>query len=93
MIEINKPKAQQTTQVIRTASSYELTLEEKEKLAKIDDLAEPNVIERISVNGELLEPVDKQIDITLGNLATTDVVTPQLVDPNSVFIIECVPTK
>lgn len=93
MIEINKPRAQQTTQVIRTASSYELTLEEKEKLARIDDLAEPNIIERISVNGELLEPVDKQINIPLGKMATMDVITPQLVDSNSVFIIECVPTK
>lgn len=93
MIEINKPAKAQTTQVIRTASSFELTLEEKEKLARIDDLAEPNVIERISINEELIDPVDKQINISLGELAKSDVVTPQLVDTSSVFIIECVPTK
>lgn len=93
MIEINKPTKAQTTQVIRTASSFELTLEEKEKLARIDDLAEPNVIERISINEELIDPVDKQINISLGELAKSDAVTPQLVDTSSVFIIECVPTK
>ena len=92
MIEINKPAQAQTTQVIRAASSFELTLEEKEKLARIDDLAEPNVIERISINEELIDPVDKQINISLGKLAESDTVTPQLVDTSSVFIIECVPT-
>ena len=45
-------------------STEDYTTEEKEKLSKIEDDAQVNVIEQITLNGQIVKPVGKRVDLT-----------------------------
>ena len=45
-------------------STEDYTTEEKEKLSKIEDNAQVNVIEQITLNGQIVKPVGKRVDLT-----------------------------
>lgn len=89
MFDVQRPKPM-CTAVIRAASSYELSEYERNKLAGIEERAQENKIEFISVNGRRL-PIDsanKEVDIELGNMAMQDEVTPELFSTDT-FLIQC----
>lgn len=92
MIEIRK-LAQKPVVVIRAATGYELSMYEKRKLATIEDNAQENKIEVISlnVNDEKQRlPIDsKEVCIDLGELALKNTITPDEISTDDLFLIEC----
>lgn len=77
--------------VIRAASGYELSKYEKRKLANIEENAQENKIESISINNErqYLDPVSKEVKINLGGLAAKDKITPSELSTEELFFIKC----
>ena len=77
--------------LIRTASGHELSTYEKNKLANIEENAQVNKIESIKINDKRLQidPVNKEVNITLGDLAFKNKVTPEMITTDEVFFIKC----
>jgi hypothetical protein len=77
--------------IIRAATSNELSIYEKHKLASIEENAQENKIEVIKLNNEVLpvDPLNKEVHIVLGDLAHKQKVTENELDPEELFIIEC----
>jgi hypothetical protein len=90
MIDIRKP-AQKPIVVIRAASGHELSHYEKRKLATIEDNAQENKIEVIKVNNKRIpiDPLNKEVNIDLGALASKDKVTPEELSSEDLFFIKC----
>lgn len=93
MIEIRKPKQKSCTAatVIRAATGNELSNYEKHKLANIEDNAQKNKIEVIKVNNQKLQidPVNKEVQINLGQLAFKNTIGPTELSANELFFIKC----
>jgi hypothetical protein len=92
MFEVKKPK-QKPIVVIRSATAAELSEYEKRKLANIEENAQENKIEAFSlnVNGnkQRIEPLNKEVQIDLGELALCSKVTPSELSDEDLFIIKC----
>ena len=90
MFDVRKPR-QKPMVIIRAATGNELTNYEKRKLANIEENAQENKIEAISVNGkrQYLDPINKEVQITLGGLANKDKIAPSEVSESELFFIEC----
>lgn len=90
MFDVSRPK-QKPLVVIRAATGNELTNYEKRKLANIEDNAQENTIEVISINGERqhLDPINKEVKITLGELANKNKITPTEISDDELFFIKC----
>jgi predicted metalloprotease with PDZ domain len=90
MIEIRKPE-QKPVVVIRAATGNELSNYEKQKLANIEENAQENKIEIIKVNDQRLQidPVNKEVNIKLGNLAFKSSVTANDISAEELFFIKC----
>ena len=90
MFDVNK-STQKPAVIIRTASGYELSEYEKNKLAKLDSNAQENKIEIININGkrQQINPETKEVNIELGELAFRNVVTPDSLATNKLFFIRC----
>jgi hypothetical protein len=92
MIEIKKPSTQTNSSmvVIRAASGYELSNYEKHKLARIEEDAQKNKIEVITVNDKRLQiDKNKEVNIELGNLAFKDEVSLDELSKDDLFFIKC----
>ena len=90
MIDIRKPKEQQIT-LIRAATGNELSNYEKQKLASIENNAQENKIEIITVNNQRL-PIDstkKEVHIELGDLAFKNTVDAASISAEELFFIKC----
>lgn len=83
-----KKTAHEPIAVIRAASGYELSNYEKQKLNDIEPNAQVNVIEAIKVNDVRLDPVGKEVQINLGNLAFENIVTSEMMS-DDLFFITC----
>lgn len=90
MFEVKKPK-QKPIVVIRAATGNELSNYEKRKLANIEDSAQENRIEAIRVNGDRLkiDPLNKEVNLDLGNLAFKQKVSPAELSADELFFIKC----
>jgi hypothetical protein len=90
MFYVRKP-ATKPVVLIRAATGNELTSYEKTKLANIEENAQANKIEIISINGErqYIDPVKKEVNINLGTLATKDAITPEDISDEELFFIKC----
>lgn len=95
MFEVKKQK-QKPAVVIRAATCEELSNyvnNEKNKLASIEEKAQENKIEAVSltVNGQkqCISPINKEIDIELGSLALSSRVVPSDISRDEIFIIKC----
>lgn len=92
MFDVRKPK-QKPIVVIRTATQSELSSYEKRKLANIEENAQENKIEIISMNvggvQQQLEPLNKEVRIDLGSLAGKSKVTPSDLTADELFFIKC----
>jgi ABC-type Zn uptake system ZnuABC Zn-binding protein ZnuA len=92
MFDVRKPK-QKPIVVIRSATSCELSNYEKRKLANIEENAQENKIEVISlnVNGNKrkIEPLNKEVNIDLGSLALKASITREDISSEELFFIKC----
>ena len=92
MFEVKKQDNKPVT-IIRAATENELSLYEKNKLATIEENAHENKIEliRLKVEGtkQQIKPINKEIELELGGLATKSIVTPNELSKEDLFIIEC----
>lgn len=92
MFEVSKPK-QKPIVVIRAATKNELTNYEKRKLAGIEANAQENKIEVISISvggtKHQVEPLNKEVTIDLGRLATKSKVTQEDMSNEELFLIKC----
>ena len=92
MFEVHKPKRKPIV-VIRAASESELSKYERHKLASIEVRAQENKIESISISvdgtKQQIEPLNKEVKIDLGCLATKSVVTPAEISLDELFFIKC----
>ena len=92
MFDVNKPK-QKPIVVIRAATESELSAYEKRKLANIEENAQENKIEVISLStggkSQRIEPFNKEVKIDLGELANKSSVAPADLS-NELFLIKCV---
>lgn len=92
MLEIRKTTHQPAV-VIRAATGHELSMYEKSKLANIEENAQENKIEVISVNVNDQKqrlPIDsKEVCIDLGGLALKNIITPDELSTDDLFLIEC----
>lgn len=90
MIEIRKPTKKPIV-VIRAASGHELSNYEKYKLANIEENAQVNKIEAIRVNNKRvqIDPLTKEVNIELGDMAFKSEVTPKDLSANELFFIKC----
>ena len=75
--------------LIRPATGAELSEYEKRKLANIENNAQKNKIEIISVNNERLIPTNKEVNIDLGTLALKDKVQQEDISSDETFFIKC----
>jgi hypothetical protein len=90
MLDIRKPK-QESVVVIRAATGNELSNYEKRKLANIEENAQENKIEVISINGQKLQidSLNKEVRINLNELAFKDKITPNEISAEDLFFIKC----
>ena len=90
MLDIRKPK-QESVVVIRAATGNELSNYEKRKLANIEEKAQENKIEVISINGQKLQidALNKEVRINLNELAFKDKITPNEISAEDLFFIKC----
>ena len=90
MLDIRKPK-QESVVVIRAATGNELSNYEKRKLANIEEKAQENKIEVISLNGQKLQidALNKEVRINLNELAFKDKITPNEISAEDLFFIKC----
>lgn len=90
MLNIQKQKSN-TAVVIRAATGHELSEYEKNKLAGIEENAQANKIEAISINGQRvhLDPEHKEVKINVGDLAFKSAVGPVDIASDELFFIQC----
>lgn len=90
MFDVKKPK-QKPIVVIRAATGNELSNYEKRKLASIEDNAQENKIEVIKVNNQRvqIDPLNKEVNIDLGQLAFKSQVGPGELAADELFFIKC----
>jgi hypothetical protein len=92
MFEVHKHKQTPAT-VIRPATCSELSNYEKRKLASIEENAQENKIEIISIsidgNKQRTEPLNKEVSINLGALALKSGITKEDISSDDIFIIQC----
>ena len=90
MIEIKKPISKPIV-VVRAATAAELSNYEKHKLANIEDNAQENKIEIITLNKQRLQidPLNKEVEIDLGSLAFKQQITPEDISSDDLFFIKC----
>lgn len=92
MFEVRKPK-QKPIVLIRSATGNELSNYEKRKLASIEANAQENTIEQVSLsidnNKQTIAPIDKEVTIELGSLATKSEITPADLSVDELFFIKC----
>ena len=92
MFNVRRPK-QKPIVVIRAATGNELSNYEKRKLATIEEKAQENKIESISLsigeNKQLITPIDKEVDIKLGSLAAKSTITDVDLSKDELFFIKC----
>ena len=92
MLELKNPTKKPIV-VIRAASGHELSEYAKRKLATIEDNAQENKIEIISVKvndqKQRLQIEGKEVCIDLGELAFNNVVTPRDISDEELFFIQC----
>ena len=90
MIDVRKAR-QKPVSVIRVASGDELAEYEKRKLASIEENAQENKIESISINGErqYLDSKNKEVKIELGELASKNKITSAEISAEELFYIKC----
>ena len=92
MFDVRKPK-QKPIVVIRAATASELSEYEKNKLASIEENAQENRIEVVSlnVNGnkQRILPLNKEVEINLGKMALKSDVAPADLTPDELFYIKC----
>ena len=92
MLEIRKPTHKPIV-VIRAATGHELSMYEKRKLANIEENAQENKIEAISVKvndqKQRLPIESKEVCIDLGELALKNIITPNELSTDELFLIEC----
>jgi heme-binding NEAT domain protein len=92
MFEVNKPKPKPVV-VIRAATGQELSEYEKYKLASIEENAQENKIEAVSINingnTQRIDPLNKEIQINLGSLALSSHITPSDISNEDLFVIQC----
>lgn len=92
MFEVRRPK-QKPIVVIRAATGAELSAYEKRKLANIEENAQENKIELVSLNidgnNQRIAPLNKEVTIDLGSLALKSNVTPEDISDEELFIIKC----
>lgn len=90
MIDVRKPNNKPVT-IIRAASGHELSNYEKNKLANIEENAQKNKIEVITLNDKKL-PIDstnKEVKINVGNLAFKNKIEPKDLSSDELFFIKC----
>lgn len=79
--------------VIRAATGNELSTYEKRKLASIEENAQENKIELVSLNiggqKQRLNAVNKEVEISLGSLASKSSVSPADISLKEAFYIKC----
>ena len=92
MFNVQRPK-QKPIVVIRAASCAELSVYEKQKLKSIEDNAQENKIETISLsingNKQRLEPTYKEVNLELGELALKSSITSADISSDELFVIKC----
>lgn len=90
MFYVRRP-TQKSFVVIRAATGHELSDFEKRKLMNIEDGAQKNKIEVISLNNQRLpiDTVNKEVNIQLGDLALKDKVTPEDISTEDLFYMTC----
>ena len=90
MFDLQRPK-QKPMVIIRAATGNELSNYEKRKLANIEERAQENRIEVIRVNDKRLpiDPLNKEVKIELGELASQDKVKPDDISTQDLFFIKC----
>ena len=92
MFEVLKPTQKPIT-VIRPATSAELSDYEKRKLANIEENAQENKIELISLNiagqSQRVDILNKEATIDLGTLAVKSSIEPSDIASDGFFIIKC----
>jgi hypothetical protein len=90
MFDVRRPK-QKPLVVIRAATGHELSAYEKRKLANIEDNAQENRIEVITLNNQRLQvdPLNKEVRIDLGDLAFKQKVGPEDISTDELFFIKC----
>ena len=88
MIEVRKSTKNPTMTAIRAASGRELSLYEKCKLERIEENAQENKLEIVSVNGQRLQIENKAVNIELGDLASKDIIKPDDISTD-LYYIQC----
>lgn len=96
MIKIQKQQKNEPITVIRAASGNELTNYEKQKLASVEEKAQQNKIEAIKVEGQSISGHRATIDedtkvayLKLGDMAFKSEITPDDLDDEKWFFIQC----
>ena len=89
---VRKP-TQTPVVVIRAATGNELSNYEKNKLANIEENAQENKIEVISLNiggdKQRIAALNKEVVINLGELSNKDKITPKEISSEELFMIKC----
>ena len=90
MIDIKKPHKSNVV-VIRAATGHELSTYEKNKLANIEENAQVNKIDIITINGQRvqIDPLAKEAKINVGNLAFKSSIGPTELSSEEIFFIKC----
>jgi hypothetical protein len=88
MFYVNRPE-RACKAIIRPATQRELSNYEKRKLASIEENAQENRIESLSINGKRIDPVDKEVNIALGDMAFKRAVSPEDLSTDELFFIKC----
>ena len=91
MFELHKPEKTPVV-LIRAASGFELSAADRRKLDSIEENAQENTIEAISLNGDLLQinHETKEVAITLNDLALPgNKITPDDFSDEHTFIFSC----
>ena len=90
MFDIKKTNPESMV-VIRAATGNELSNYEKNKLANIEENAQKNKLETITINGERvpINAANKEANIELGDLAFKTKVTADDIDSNDIIFIRC----
>lgn len=91
MIEVRKQNKSADAVLIRAATGHELSTYEKNKLANIEENAQVNKIEVITVNGQRvqIDPSQKEAKINVGDLAFKSVITAADLASEELFFINC----
>ena len=88
-----KTNKQQPIAIIRAATGNELSNYEKRKLASIEENAQENKIEAVSLNingqKQYINPVNKEVNLEFGSLAMSSSIVPSDISSDKLFIIKC----